>query len=127
MLNGPDAWPGANYVESSDGNKRSLKFGDRRRAASELKVGDVVERHMCNGDAVLFNRQPSLHRLSIMSHRARVLEHRTFRFNECVCAPYNADFDGDEMNLHLPQTEEARAEARHLLGVHNNLVTPRNP
>ena len=44
----------------------------------------------------------------------------------CVCAPYNADFDGDEMNLHLPQTEEARAEARHLLGVHNNLVTPRN-
>lgn len=39
------------------------------------------------------------------------------RFNECVCTPYNADFDGDEMNLHLPQTEEARAEALILMGV----------
>ena len=51
---------------------------------------------------------------------------RTLRFNECVCSPYNADFDGDEMNLHLPQTEEARAEAVHLMGVKNNLVTPRD-
>ena len=49
--------------------------------------------------------------------QARVLPHRTFRFNECVCTPYNADFDGDEMNLHLPQTEEAKAEALVLMGV----------
>jgi hypothetical protein len=42
---------------------------------------------------------------------------RTFRFNECVCTPYNADFDGDEMNLHVPQSEEARAEAQELMGV----------
>ena len=46
-----------------------------------------------------------------------VLPWRTFRFNECVCGPYNADFDGDEMNLHLPQTEEARAEALSLMAV----------
>ena len=52
-----------------------------------------------------------------MAHKAKVLDHRTFRFNECVCTPYNADFDGDEMNLHLPQTEEARAEALILMGV----------
>ena len=45
------------------------------------------------------------------------MPHRTFRFNECVCTPYNADFDGDEMNLHLPQTEEAKAEAVVLMGV----------
>ncbi len=51
---------------------------------------------------------------------------RTFRFNECVCSPYNADFDGDEMNLHVPQTEEARAEAVELMGVMNNLCTPKN-
>ncbi|CAG9128067.1 unnamed protein product [Plutella xylostella] len=61
-----------------------------------------------------------------MSHRARVQPQRTFRFNECVCTPYNADFDGDEMNLHLPQTEEARAEALILMGNKSNLVTPRN-
>lgn len=42
---------------------------------------------------------------------------RTLRFNECVCNPYNADFDGDEMNLHVPQTEEARTEAVELMGV----------
>ena len=65
-------------------------------------------------------------RISIMCHKAKVLEHRTFRFNECVCTPYNADFDGDEMNLHLPQTEEARAEALILMGNKSNLVTPRN-
>ena len=126
VLNGPDVWPGANYVEASETGKKSLKYGDRRRVASELKVGDTVERHLSDGDVVLFNRQPSLHKLSIMAHRARVMSGRTFRFNECVCAPYNADFDGDEMNLHLPQTEEARAESLALLGVLSNLVTPRN-
>ena len=81
---------------------------------------------MMDEDIVLFNRQPSLHKLSIMCHRAKILPHRTFRFNECVCTPYNADFDGDEMNLHLPQTEEARAEAWILMGNKYNLVTPRN-
>ena len=81
---------------------------------------------MADGDVVLFNRQPSLHKLSIMSHHARVMPWRTFRFNECVCAPYNADFDGDEMNMHLPQTEEARAEARRFMAVSANQLTPRN-
>lgn len=66
---------------------------------------------MEDGDVVLFNRQPSLHKMSIMSHKAKIMPWRTFRFNECVCSPYNADFDGDEMNMHLPQTEEAKAEA----------------
>ena len=75
---------------------------NRKKVADELKIGDIVERHLENGDVVLFNRQPSLHRVSIMAHRARVMPHRTFRFNECVCTPYNADFDGDEMNIHFP-------------------------
>ena len=82
-----------------------------------MKIGDVVDRHLQDDDIVLFNRQPSLHKLSIMSHFVKVRPWRTFRFNECVCAPYNADFDGDEMNLHVPQTEEARAEALELMGV----------
>lgn len=74
----------------------------------------------------LFNRQPSLHKISIMCHRVRVRPWRTFRLNECVCGPYNADFDGDEMNLHIPQTEEARTEALELMSVKQNTVTPRN-
>ena len=123
---GASEHPGANFVVFPSGDKVFLKFGDRQRIAKQLKIGDVVERHLEDGDIVLFNRQPSLHRLSIMAHRVKVLEGRTLRFNECVCAPYNADFDGDEMNLHVPQTEEARAEARELLGVSANLSTPKS-
>jgi DNA-directed RNA polymerase III subunit RPC1 len=124
---GPKVHPGANLIRMQEGGfVKSLAFGDRQKAANALRVGDIVERHMEDGDVVLFNRQPSLHKLSIMAHRVKVMDWRTFRFNICVCAPYNADFDGDEMNMHLPQTEEARAEAILLMGVHNNLITPRN-
>ncbi|KAK9865213.1 hypothetical protein WJX84_010418 [Apatococcus fuscideae] len=126
VMNGMTTWPGANFLDFREKGRWFLKFGDRRRMATDLKIGDVVERHLQDGDIVLFNRQPSLHRMSIMAHRARVQPWRTFRFNESVCSPYNADFDGDEMNLHVPQTEEARAEAIHLMGVMNNLCTPKN-
>ncbi|TRY75843.1 hypothetical protein TCAL_12658 [Tigriopus californicus] len=129
IMNGADVHPGANFVETTFNGmktKKFLKYGNRKKIAQDLKYGDMVERHMMDEDLVLFNRQPSLHRISIMCHRAKILENRTFRFNECVCTPYNADFDGDEMNLHLPQTEEARAEALILMGNKSNLVTPRN-
>jgi len=126
VLTGPDSYPGANFIVLSDGVKKFLRYGNREKTAQELAIGSIVERHLIDGDVVLFNRQPSLHRISIMAHRVRISPHRTFRFNECVCAPYNADFDGDEMNLHVPQTEEARAEALELMAVQKNLVTPRN-
>ena len=128
VRNGPEIHPGANQIRmgGEGGFVKSLQFGDRDRAAEMLRIGDTVERHMEDGDIVLFNRQPSLHKMSIMSHFVKVMEWRTFRFNIQVCAPYNADFDGDEMNMHLPQTEEARAEATLLMGVHQNLVTGRN-
>ena len=103
-----------------------MKYADRKALAKDLKIGDIVDRHIKDGDIVLFNRQPSLHKLSILSHRVKVRPYRTFRLNECVCEPYNADFDGDEMNLHVPQTEEARTEATQLMAVQNNLVSPRN-
>ncbi|GBG75764.1 hypothetical protein CBR_g21008 [Chara braunii] len=126
VINGINKHPGANFVVFPDGGRWFLKFGDRRRIAADLKYGDIVERHIEDGDVVLFNRQPSLHRMSIMAHRVRVFPWRTLRFNESVCNPYNADFDGDEMNMHAPQTEEARAEALNLMGVANNLCTPKN-
>eukprot|EP00878_Enallax_costatus_P039925 GHUV01045868.1.p1 GENE.GHUV01045868.1~~GHUV01045868.1.p1 ORF type:complete len:639 (+),score=155.48 GHUV01045868.1:336-2252(+) len=127
VLNGSATWPGANFIQLPDGARIWLRDEKiRRRYANELKVGDVVERHLENGDVVLFNRQPSLHRVSIQAFRAVVRPGRTLRFNECVCSPFNADFDGDEMNLHLPQTEEARAEAITLMGSVANLATPKN-
>jgi len=111
IRNGPSKWPGANQIHrKGEENKRSLQFGNRHEIAMNLRIGDIVERHIKDGDIVLFNRQPSLHKLSIMAHFAKIRSGRTFRFNECVCGPYNADFDGDEMNIHVPQTIEARTE-----------------
>lgn len=127
VCNGPQVHPGACFVKKFKGDERRfLRYGDRSEIAKNLRYGDIVERHMIDNDIVLFNRQPSLHRLSIMAHRVKVLPWRTFRFNESVCAPYNADFDGDEMNMHLLQTYESRAEAIELMGVHHNLQTPRD-
>ncbi|RUM47781.1 MAG: DNA-directed RNA polymerase subunit A' [Hyperthermus sp.] len=125
VLNGPNKWPGANYVISPDGRKMDLRYADRKRIAELLAPGWQVERHLRDGDIVLFNRQPSLHRMSIMAHVVKVLPGRTFRLNLLVCPPYNADFDGDEMNLHVPRTEEAQAEARELMLVQYHILSPR--
>ncbi|AFH42591.1 DNA-directed RNA polymerase subunit A' [Fervidicoccus fontis] len=126
VLNGPYKWPGANYIIRPDGKRVDLRyFKDRKALASSLTPGYIIERHLIDGDIVLFNRQPSLHRMSIMAHQVKVLPGRTFRLNLLVCPPYNADFDGDEMNLHVPQTEEARAEAKELMLVQRHILSPR--
>jgi DNA-directed RNA polymerase II subunit RPB1 len=62
-----------------------------------LYNGDTVNRHLMDGDIILFNRQPTLHRMSMMGHRVRVLPFNTFRLNVTVTRPYNADFDGDRL------------------------------
>ncbi|KAL8591010.1 hypothetical protein ACOMHN_021775 [Nucella lapillus] len=127
VRNGPDVQPGAEVLEILRTNeKRALRYSDREQLAINLAMGDTVVRQMKDGDIILFNRQPSLHKLSIMAFFAKVMEQKTFRFNICCCNPFNADFDGDEMNLHLPQTEEARAEAITLMASTMNMVTPRN-
>ena len=126
VMRGHDDHPGANYIIRSDGRRVDLRFVKDKTTVSEaLRPGYVVERHLKDGDIVLFNRQPSLHRMSIMAHEVKVMPFRTFRLNLCVCPPYNADFDGDEMNLHVPQSEEARAEARILMRVEENILSPR--
>ncbi len=125
VRNGPDKYPSANYIITPDGKRKVISDETREVILEEIAPGYIVERHLKDGDVVLFNRQPSLHRMSIMAHKAKVLPYKTFRINLCVVVPYNADFDGDEMNLHVPQTEEAIAEAEELVSVKNHLVTPR--
>ena len=126
VINGPNTFPGVNYMVRPDGVKIRLDFvEDRSIIADSLEVGYLVERHLSDGDIVLFNRQPSLHQMSIMAHHVRVLPGKTFRLHPSVCPPYNADFDGDEMNLHVPQSEEARAEAILLMRVQEQLISPR--
>lgn len=126
VINGPDIFPGVNYIVRPDGVKIRLDFvEDRSVIAETLEIGYLVERHLADGDIVMFNRQPSLHQMSIMAHYVRVLPGKTFRLHPSVCPPYNADFDGDEMNLHVPQSEEARAEAILLMRVQDQLISPR--
>ncbi len=126
VLNGPFHHPGANYIIRSDRRRIDLRYVKNRKIISEmLAPGYTVERHLADGDLVLFNRQPSLHRMSIMAHEVKIMDGRTFRLNLTVCPPYNADFDGDEMNLHVPQSEEARTEAELLLKVQNHILSPR--
>ncbi|MHA1618101.1 MAG: DNA-directed RNA polymerase subunit A' [Promethearchaeota archaeon] len=126
VLNGPHTHPGANYIIREDRRRIDLRFVKNRDiVASTIKPGFVIERHLRDGDLVLFNRQPSLHRMSIMAHEVKVMEGQTFRLSLVVCPPYNADFDGDEMNLHVPQSEEARTEAEYLLKVQEHIISPR--
>ncbi|KAH0530475.1 hypothetical protein TsFJ059_005088 [Trichoderma semiorbis] len=121
--NGPNEHPGAKYVIRSDGTRIDLRH-HRRAAQISLEYGWKVERHLMDGDYIIFNRQPSLHKESMMGHRVRVMPYSTFRLNLSVTSPYNADFDGDEMNLHVPQSEETRAEVKELCLVPNNIVSP---
>ncbi len=123
--NGPNKYPGANYIIRPDGKKKKITEETKEASLEEIQPGYIIERHLLNGDVALFNRQPSLHRLSMMCHRVRVLPGKTLRLNPAVCHPYNADFDGDEMNLHIPQTEESRAEAEILMEVQTQLISPR--
>ena len=116
---------GVNRIIKPDGRPFRLTDRNCNEQANEIVPGCVIERQLIDGDVVLFNRQPSLHRMSMMAHRVKVMEGKTFRFNLCVCPPYNADFDGDEMNLHVLQSEEARAEARILMQVQENILSPR--
>jgi len=122
---GPTVYPGANYIIRPDGKRKKITEETKEAALEELQPGYVVERHLMDGDISIFNRQPSLHRMSMMCHKVRVLPYKTLRINPAVCAPYNADFDGDEMNLHIPQTEESRAEAEILMQVQTQLISPR--
>jgi DNA-directed RNA polymerase II subunit RPB1 len=123
VRNGPTEHPGAKYVIRADGTRIDLRH-HRRAGQIQLEYGWKVERHLIDGDFIIFNRQPSLHKESMMGHRVRVMPYSTFRLNLSVTSPYNADFDGDEMNLHVPQTEETRAEVKELCMVPLNIVSP---
>ena len=89
-----DIHPGAKTYESVTNNRTySLKYVDLNNILQNLQEGDIVHRHLIDNDIVLFNRQPSLHKMSMMAHRVKVMPYSTFRLNVSVTTPYNADFD----------------------------------
>jgi DNA-directed RNA polymerase II subunit RPB1 len=125
VRNGPNEHPGAKYVIRDNGDRIDLRY-NKRAGDLVLQYGWKVERHLMDNDPVLFNRQPSLHKMSMMAHRVKVMPYSTFRLNLSVTSPYNADFDGDEMNLHVPQSEETRAELMNIAAVPLQIVSPQS-
>lgn len=124
IQNGADKFPGAKTLIRQDGRMISLRHVVAKDIV--LYLGDTVNRHLMDGDIILFNRQPTLHRMSMMGHRVKVLPFNTFRLNVSVTSPYNADFDGDEMNAHIPQSLEASTELAEIAAVPHQIVTPRH-
>jgi len=124
VQNGADKWPGAKTIVRKDGRMISLKHVNTSEIV--LYNGDVVNRHLLDNDILLFNRQPTLHKMSMMGHRVKVLPYKTFRMNVLTTRPYNADFDGDEMNAHLPQSYEAMVELEEIAAVPHHIITPRH-
>lgn len=122
VMDGPDKYPGAKFIQQGKFTRTLRTMSEEKRKEIKLSPGDIVHRHMLDGDVVLFNRQPSLHKYSMMCHRVRVMPDKTFRLNVCVCLPYNSDFDGDEMNLHLPQSLASKFEIQQLAAVTRLIV-----
>ena len=127
VLNGPERYPGASHVQLEDGTLQALegmKPAARKALAAQL-TGKKVLRNLQDGDLVLMNRQPTLHKPSMMAHRVRVLQgEKTLRMHYANCDAYNADFDGDEMNMHFPQNELARAELASIAATDAQYLVP---
>jgi DNA-directed RNA polymerase II subunit RPB1 len=126
VKNGNDTYPGAKYIRQNDGKGyRTIRLKNLDKEKIVLKYGDIIDRHLRNGDYVLFNRQPSLHKMSMMAHKVRVMPYDTFRLNVCCTPSYNADYDGDEMNMHVPQSIQTEHELLSLASVPTQIISPR--
>uniref|UniRef100_A0AAQ5WWY6 DNA-directed RNA polymerase subunit n=1 Tax=Amphiprion ocellaris TaxID=80972 RepID=A0AAQ5WWY6_AMPOC len=139
VINGPNVHPGASMVINEDGRRTILSaanLAQREAVAKELLTPSpgpqkmpmkIVNRHIKNGDVLLLNRQPTLHRPSIQAHCARILPgEKVLRLHYANCKAYNADFDGDEMNAHFPQSELGRAEAYMLVSTNQQYLVPKD-
>jgi len=101
----------------------NIKVAKRMIDNQDPKVWDVVEEKI-KEHPVMLNRAPTLHRLGIQAFEPKLIEGRSIRLHPLVCAAFNADFDGDQMAVHVPITEEAQAEARILMLGANNILKP---
>ena len=121
---GYDVWPGIKSIIKKN-SKMIITLNENNIKNIELEIGDIVNRNLMDGDYVLFNRQPSLHKMSMMAHRVKVMKGNTFRLNVSVTPPYNADFDGDEMNMHVPQSITSVCELKNIVSVKYQIISPR--
>ena len=102
-------------------HKTAEKLIERQDARAWDVVEQVIDHH-----PVFLNRAPTLHRLGIQAFKPKLVEGRAIRLHPLVCTAFNADFDGDQMAVHLPLSEEARAEAEILMLGSNNILSPKD-
>ena len=125
VRNGSDHPNGAACIVLEDQTVIDLKLM-KDTSHIKLELGWTVERFLQNGDWVMFNRQPSLHKMSIMAHKVKIIPGKSFRLSLCNTTPYNADFDGDEMNVHALRTLPATAELEGIMAVKHQIVSPQS-
>lgn len=103
----------------------SAKVAEKMIERFDPQIWDVLEELMDN-HPVFLNRAPTLHRLGIQAFKPKLVEGRAIRLHPLVCTAFNADFDGDQMAVHLPLSEKARAEAEILMLASNNILGPKD-
>jgi DNA-directed RNA polymerase subunit beta' len=101
----------------------NIRSATRMIEMNEIAVWDALD-EVIKGKYVLLNRAPSLHRLSIQAFQPVLIEGRAIQLHPLVCKGFNADFDGDQMAVHLPLSDEAQAEARDIMAANRNLLKP---
>jgi DNA-directed RNA polymerase beta' subunit len=92
----------------------------------QLQIGDIVDRNLQDGDYVILNRQPTLHAGSMIAQKVKIIPGKTLRFSLCITKSLNADFDGDEGNLHVPQNPNTIIEMKELSSVQNHILSQQN-
>ena len=104
-------------------NGQTIKGIPETKRDFKLNIGDVVDRQLKDGDIVLLNRQPTLHKGSMLAQTIKIKDAKTIRMNLAITKTFNADFDGDEMNIHAPSTPEVETELRELAATQHNLIS----
>ena len=103
---------------------KGIKYTQQKNFS--IQIGDIVERSLKDGDIVLLNRQPTLHRGSMLAQKVKIRPYKTIRMNLAITKTFNADFDGDEMNIHVPASEESNAELRYIAATDWNMISPQS-
>jgi len=101
----------------------NIRSASRLIEAGDTVVWDALD-EVIKGKYVLLNRAPSLHRLSIQAFQPKLIEGKAIQLHPLVCKGFNADFDGDQMAVHVPLSDEAQAEARDIMAANRNLLKP---
>ena len=133
MLTKPMVVNNLNYDSRKTDLRQKGKLYSKRRtknlfevSQTRIDIGYILHMHLMKGDWVVMNRQPTLHRPSMMEFRVLPQDVKIFKISLAVTKPLNADFDGDEINWHIPQNPMATTEVKELTATPLHILSPKN-